>query len=207
MARAEDTGLIDLFDEFYSSCYDHDIIKLAENYPDDARSLPIDFDDLYRFDSDLAYDYRTKPERIVEYAEEALRLYENPVDVSLGQAHVRITGLPETTAIYNIGADRRGQLVDVEGVVETATEAQPRVASAAYECQRCGTLTRMPQIESPWYCPECETWNGWKLTECLGCGRQPPRIPIRHADVPFDDSTKVGLRDRVRVKAKKLLSR
>jgi len=78
-----------LFEQFFRNYYDNEIKQLAQQYPNEQRSLHIDWQDLYRFDPDLA-DFIAQPEQLQRYAEEALRLYDLPIDVSLGQAHVRI---------------------------------------------------------------------------------------------------------------------
>ena len=110
MARAENTELIDDFEEFYRNYYRNEIGELAQQYPTERKSLYVDWQELYRFDPDLADDYRAHPEEFQEYAEEALRLYDLPVDVKLGQAHVRVRNLPETTDIREIRADHRGDV-------------------------------------------------------------------------------------------------
>ena len=172
MARAENTELIDDFEEFYRNYYRNEIGELARQYPNGQRSLFIDWDDLYRFDSDLADDYRSQPGQLQEYAEEALRLYDLPVDVGLGRAHVRIRGLQEATEIREIRARHRGQLLSVQGTVQKATDVRPKITEAAFECQRCGTLTRIPQTGGDFQEPH----------ECQGCERQGP------FDVNFDQS-------------------
>lgn len=53
--------------------------------------------------------------------------------------------------------------------------------------------------DSPWYCPGCERWVGWKRSEC-SCGRQEPRLPLRYEDVDVDSSRRVTRRDRLAVK-------
>ena len=172
MARAENTELIDDFEEFYRNYYRNEIGELARQYPNEQRSLFIDWDDLYRFDSDLADDYRSQPGQLQEYAEEALRLYDLPVDVGLGRAHVRIRGLQEATEIREIRARHRGQLLSVQGTIQKATDVRPKITEAAFECQRCGTLTRIPQTGGDFQEPH----------ECQGCERQGP------FDVNFDQS-------------------
>ena len=160
MTRAENTELIDRFEQFYRDYYADEIGELAQKYPDEKRSLYIDWDDLYRYDADIADDYLAQPQQIQEYAEEALRLYDLPVDVSLGQAHVRIRNLPETTAINSLRARHVNTLVAVEGVVLEASDVHPKIQEAAFECQRCGTLIYIPQTESalqkPHKCQACE---------------------------------------------------
>jgi replicative DNA helicase Mcm len=172
MARAEDTEVIDKFEAFYRDYYRNEIGQLAQKYPNEKRSLYVDWNDLYRFDPDLADDFIAQPDQMLEYAEEALRLYDLPVDVKLGQAHVRVQNLQRTTGIRDIRARHRGQLVEVTGIVRKATDVRPKVIEAAFECQRCGTLTRIPQTSGEFYEPH----------ECQGCERQGP------FDINFDQS-------------------
>jgi len=52
------------------------------------------------------------------------------------------------------------------------------------------------QRESPWFCPDCEHWVGWKRQQC-SCGREEPRFPLRYDDVTFDQAWRVTRRDRL----------
>ena len=184
MARADDTELIDTFDEFYRSYYRNDIGELAQKYPTEQKSLYVDWQDLYQFDPDLADDFRTKPQQLTEYAEEALRLYDLPVDVSLGQAHVRVRNLPESTDIRQIRADHRGSLISIKGIVRKATDVRPKITNAAFECQRCGTLTRIPQTDGDFQEPH----------ECQGCERQGP-FRINFDQSEFIDAQKLRVQE------------
>jgi replicative DNA helicase Mcm len=184
MAQAENTELIDLFEEFYRDYYRNEIGDLAQKYPNERRSLFIDWQDLYRFDPDLADDYKSQPEQLQEYAEEALRMYDLPVDVSLGQAHVRVRNLPESTAIRDIRAADRGKLINVHGVVGKTTNVRPKVTMAAFECQRCGTLTRIPQSSGDFQEPH----------ECQGCERQGP-FRINFDQSEFVDAQKLRVQE------------
>ena len=139
MARAENTELIDAFEELYRDYYRNEIGELAQRYPNEQKSLYLDWQDIYRFDPDLADDVKSHPEELRDYAEEALRLYDLPVDVKLGQAHVRVHNLSDSTDIRDIRADHRGQLISVQGIVRKATDVKPKITQAAFECQRCGT--------------------------------------------------------------------
>lgn len=184
MTRAENAGLIDDFGEFYRDYYSDEIDELARQYPNEQRSLFIDWDDLYQFDPDLADDYRSQPAQLQEYAEEALRLYDLPVDVGLGRAHVRIRGLHETTEIRKIRARHRGQLLSIQGIVQNATEVSPKITEAAFECQRCGTLTRIPQTDGGFQEPH----------KCQGCERQGP-FNINFEQSEFVDTQTIQLFD------------
>jgi replicative DNA helicase Mcm len=184
MARPDDTELIDRFEEFYRTYYRNEIAALAQKYPSEQKSLYIDWQDLARFDTSLADDFRNKPAQLREYAEEALRLYDLPVDVSLGQAHVRVTRLPETTDIRSIRSDHRGMLITVQGIIRKATDVRPKVTTAAFECQRCGTLSRIPQGSGEFQEPH----------ECQGCERQGP-FQINYDQSEFIDAQKLRVQE------------
>jgi len=184
MATAENTELIDRFEEFYRNYYRNEIGELAQKYPNDQKSLYIDWDDLYRFDQDLADDYRTKPSQLQEFAEEALRLYDLPVDVSLGQAHVRVRNLPESEDIRDIRHEHHGNLISVQGIVRKATDVRPKVTEAAFECQRCGTLSRIPQAAGDFQEPH----------ECQGCERQGP-FRLNTDQSQFIDAQKIRVQE------------
>ncbi|WP_436925450.1 minichromosome maintenance protein MCM [Halosimplex amylolyticum] len=184
MARAENTELIDAFEDLYRDYYRNEIGDLAQKYPTEQKSLYLDWQDIYRFDPDLADDVQSHPEELREYAEEALRLYDLPVDVKLGQAHVRVRNLPDSTDIREIRADHRGQLISVQGIVRKATDVKPKITQAAFECQRCGTLTRIPQ----------QTGDFQEPHECQGCERQGP-FRINFDQSEFIDAQKIRVQE------------
>jgi replicative DNA helicase Mcm len=184
MARAENQELVERFEQFYRRYYSDAIGDLAQRYPREQKSLHVDWTDLYRFDPDVADDYLSQPEQLGECAEEALRLYDLPVDVSLGQAHVRLRNLDEHTAIREIRAEHVGRLVSVQGMIRKATEVRPKVEEAAFECQRCGTLTRVPQSGGSFQEPH----------ECEGCERQGP-FEVNVDQSEFVDSQKLRVQE------------
>ncbi|MGM0590813.1 MAG: LAGLIDADG family homing endonuclease [Halobacteriota archaeon] len=186
MAQAQNPELTERFIQFYRNYYRDDIGRLAQNYPNEQRSLYLDYDDLYTFDPDLAKDYRNHPEQMQEYAEEALRLYDLPADVSLGQAHVRLQNLDESVDIRSIRVhdDHVGKLISVQGIVRKATDVRPKVTEAMFECQRCGTMTPIPQSDGSFQEPH----------ECQGCERQGPfRVNLDQSE--FIDSQKLRVQE------------
>lgn len=186
MAQAGNQDLTERFIQFYRNYYREEIGGLAQRYPNEQRSLYIEYDDLYQFDRDLAEDFRTKPEQMREYAEEALRLYDLPADVSLGRAHVRIENLPESIDIRGIRVhdDHIGKLVSIKGIVRKATDVRPKVTEAAFECQRCGTITYIPQSDGGFQEPH----------ECQGCERQGP-FRVNFDQSEFVDSQKLRIQE------------
>jgi len=184
MARAENRELVDSFEQFYRRYYSEEIGELARNYPREQKSLYLDWTDLYNFDPDIAEDYRSQPEQLMECAEEALRLYDLPVDVSLGQAHVRVRNLDDHTDIRAIRSRHVGRLVSVQGMVRKATDVRPKAEETAFECQRCGTLTRVPQSGGSFQEPH----------ECQGCERQGP-FTVNFDQSEFIDSQKLRIQE------------
>ncbi|WP_338730084.1 LAGLIDADG family homing endonuclease [Haladaptatus sp. DJG-WS-42] len=184
MAHAENAELIDRFEEFYRNYYRDAIGELAQKYPNEQRSLYLDYQDLYRFDPDLADDYRSQPGQLQQYAEEALRMYDLPVDVGLGRAHIRIRNLPEATDIRKIRARHRGRLIAVQGIVRKATDVRPKIQEAAFECLRCGTLSFIQQAGGDFQEPH----------ECQGCERQGP-FSINFDQSEFIDAQKLRVQE------------
>jgi len=149
------------FEDFYRTYYHEDIGELAGSYPHDQESLHVDWMDLYRHESELADDLVSNPDEIREYAEEALRMYDLPVDVPLADAHVRFYNVDDTKHITGIDADRDvGSLQAVKGQVNKMSENLGKDQEVAFECQRCGTLTHIPQTgdgrQEPHECKGCE---------------------------------------------------
>ncbi|QWC18953.1 LAGLIDADG family homing endonuclease [Halorubrum sp. 2020YC2] len=186
MAQAGTQDLTERFIQFYRNYYREEIGTLAQRYPNEQRSLYVSYDDLFQFDRDLAEDFLNKPEQMREYAEEALRLYDLPADVSLGRAHVRIEDLPESVDIRGIRVhdDHISKLVSVQGIVRKATDVRPKVTEAAFECQRCGTMTYIPQSDGGFQEPH----------ECQGCERQGP-FRVNFDQSEFVDSQKLRIQE------------
>ncbi|UWG46492.1 DNA endonuclease related to intein-encoded endonuclease [Halanaeroarchaeum sp. HSR-CO] len=167
MAEVRDQELVDRFETFYRRYYADEIAELARGYPRERKSLEIDWEDLFRFDPDFADDVVSYPDRFRDAAEEALRLYDLPVDVSLAQAHVRIQNLGEVTEIREIRSDHINTLVSVRGIVRKATNVRPKIQEATFVCQRCGAETIVPQTDAgfqdPYQCESCERQGPFQL--------------------------------------------
>jgi len=166
-ARDVDPDLIDKIQSFLKKYYREEIAALAQKYPSEQKSLVVDYQDIFKWDSDAADDFLNKPERMVEYAEEALRLLELPVDESLSKAHVRVENIPSEQTFYPgefSPTDHSGSFRAIRGEVSRATDVFARATTVAFECQRCGTLTRISQSGGDFEEPH----------ECTGCERQGP---------------------------------
>jgi replicative DNA helicase Mcm len=163
--------------KFYSRYCEDDIAELIVKYPKEQNSLWVDVDnDLYSYDQDLAYDVKQHPDTFRELFEEALALYDANHGVDLSGASIRFhnisTRAKKVAGIRNEDVDK---LISIDGQISKATAIRPVVKKAAWECQRCGTYTRM-QIENELTEPH----------ECKGCERQGPYSLDYHESVVRD---------------------
>ncbi|MEE6209748.1 ATP-binding protein [Salarchaeum sp. III] len=167
MAQSQDQELTERFETFFRRYYSDEVGALARQYPRDKKSLVVDWDDLYQFDPDFAEDYVRHPDQLQEAAEEALRVYDLPIDVSLGQAHVRVRNLGETTEIRSLRAEHMNTFVAVQGIVRKATDVKPKIQTAVFVCQRCGSEQHVPQgdggFQEPYQCESCERQGPFQL--------------------------------------------
>jgi hypothetical protein len=58
----------------------------------------------------------------------------------------------------------------------------------------------MKDVNSMWWCKDCQTWNGTELPACLKCERQRPLLPVTVDNVPVKHSKDVTLKHRVYAK-------
>ena len=98
--RKENETTTETLTRFLRERYCDAVGTLAQRYPNEERSLVVDYDELFEFDWSIAEDYLTKPEQMGEYFEEALRQYDLPADIDLANAHVRVSNLPPEHTYY-----------------------------------------------------------------------------------------------------------
>jgi len=173
MSAVGTAELVDSIGKFFRRYYDDEIKQLAQKYPQEQRSLYVDWNDVFQYNDRereidaIADDVLAQPEQMQRLFEEALRQYDLPIDVSLGNAHVRFTNLPDGET-YDIGGFspslKDGSLIALQGQIAKKTKVAPIPTEIAYECQLCGTLNRVPQSGHGFEEPH----------ECKGCDRQGP---------------------------------
>ena len=169
MSAEDDTDLIDSFRSLYQEYYDEQIRTLADKHPD-RRSLYVDWHDIEEFDAEIAEGYVNNPDQYRQRAEKALQLFGHSVEADLEQANVRLQNPPERTEINirEIQSDDKSKLITTRGIVREATEVRTILQHAAFECQRCGTLTYVDQHNNA---PQ-------KPYECRGCEQQGPFVLV-----------------------------
>ena len=122
MALPDDFDPTERFEEFFGKDYRNQIGKFALDYPDERRSLYINWNELDRYDSNIAYDFIARPDQMREYAEKALRCCDLPVEVNLDNANVRVEQISETTPLVELRSEHLGTLVEITGRIQKKLE-------------------------------------------------------------------------------------
>ncbi|GAB7010482.1 minichromosome maintenance protein MCM [Halorubrum trueperi] len=183
--RKENETLTETLVRFIRERYRDAIGELAQRYPNEQKSLVIDYDELFEFDHELADDVLAKPEEMREYMEEALRQFDLPADVDLANAHVRVSNLPPEHTYYPGGfspTEQAGDYRAIMGEISKVTDQYSKIVEAAFECKRCGTFTYVPQTDSGFQEPH----------ECQGCERQGP-FTVNFDQSAFVDAQQIRL--------------
>lgn len=213
-------GLVENFLQFFRNYYRDEIGTLAQKYPNDQRSLRIDYNDLYQYDRELADDWISQPDQVQEHAETALQKFDLPAHVKLSKAHVRLVNLPDDhthhpghfspTEVHN-----KRPNVGIQGEIIANSDVYPSITDAAFECQRCGTMNLIPQdddYQEPHDCQGCEREGPFKVnfdqSEFVDAQKvrvsEPPEVAAGEGqtiDVVLEDDIagKVSAGDRVTI--------
>jgi len=141
-----------------------DLNSLAEKYPE-KRSLFIDWQELERYDHELAEELIKEPDEIIGLFEKILREKDIPIleITEEPRFHVRFYNLPRekgySVMIRDITADYIDRLVSVDGVVNRIGDVLPKVSVGCFICNKCGERHDEPQttrfLRGPISCKNC----------------------------------------------------
>jgi replicative DNA helicase Mcm len=187
MPHKTDHELLAKFEELYQDYYHKEIGKLAEHYPKEQQGLTIQAKDLYKKNPALLDDWVDQPDQLKHHAEETLALYDLPIDIDLHGAHVRLAdshGYLDRKGIGDLHSEDLGTVVALRTQIGKVSERKPRLKEGAFECQRCGTRTRM---EQPW-------GDTNEPHQCQGCERQGP-FRLNEAQSEWVDQRKLRLEE------------
>ena len=159
-----------------------------------AKSLVIDFTDIYGFDMELARIILDDPETITPIFESVVRSKLRTRDPfyaeSLDRVNVRYRNLPAETPLRRLGADHISHLIMVRGIIVRASSVTPLVVRATFRCPVCGELNHIEQsgqtIQKPQKCIACDNRKGFELVpkESLFIDSQNVNIQERPEDLP-----------------------
>ncbi len=155
-----------IWKEFFEMYYRDELNRLADAvefggdlslYVDFLRDLSI-----YR-EGRLGEELLSRPDVVLNHANEGLALTENIHDVSLENCRVRFLNLPTSrrVLIRDLRSEHISKFVAIEGIVRKVTEVRPRVVVAAFTCTKCGKLVNVTQdeeatLKQPYECPACK---------------------------------------------------
>jgi len=173
---------IEDFVEFFETYYRDELGAFLEQYPD-RRVFRVDYDDVYRFDADLADDWLQDPATISRWFEDGLH-DANTAGIDISDSECVLVGLPDHAVVSpeDIRNEHAGQYIGVRGDLSRITTPDDYARVLTYTCARCGTPTEVPQPDDELREPN----------ECQGCERQGP-FDIDDSASDFVDYSKVRI--------------
>ncbi len=110
-------------------------------------SLYVNYDDLLRFDPELARLLGEEPEETIKIADDALvevLKIEDPIyaasEETKGLFHVRFSNLPDLVDLRRLRSVHLGNLIAVEGIVIRQTVVKPLLIEGVFQCVRCSQV-------------------------------------------------------------------
>jgi len=130
------------FREFFESKY---YSQLIENVRKGDRFLIVDFNELAKFEPELAESLLDNPEDGLKAAELAISEF----DLDEKEIKVRIKNLPpsQQIRIRDIRSIHIGKMLSVVGLVRQKSDVRPQVTNAKFECPSCGNNIVVLQLE------------------------------------------------------------
>jgi len=148
---------IEKFKDFVEKNY---LSELTNNIRKDKKFLIIDFNQLSKFDPELADGLLEQPEDSIKAAELAIE----QVDIENAEdTKIRFKNLPESQQIMvrNIRSKHLEKLFQIDGIVRQKSDVRPQVTAAKFECPSCGNVINVLQLDT-----------AFKEPSRCGCGRK-----------------------------------
>ena len=187
-----DVSVVSKWEAFFQGTeYMQKVREVADLYPE-VRSVNVQYDDLDRFDADLAASLLEHPDLYLLAGKQAMKNLMHQ-DMRRAQINLRILSLPRDSRveIRDLRAKHVGKLVSVEGLVRKATEVRPKITDALFQCLRCGHVIREQQ-EGLFFKEPMECYK-----EQDGCGRSAgsTKFKLLTEESRFVDTQKVEIQE------------
>jgi len=160
----------DALDTFIRTYCETEVARVAKGYPKDTQSFYIDFLDLYQASPKFADRITENPEDVWYHLENLVTGYDWPVDQSFRQLNVRINGAAYERTVPELRRDDIAKYVAIRGQVNEISQVQPKPTEAAFNCNGCENIARVPQrgeyLRTPSYdCEACDEHYEWILND------------------------------------------
>jgi len=163
-------GIVEQFSEYLREYEREGLAELAQRYPSD-KEYEIDWMDLFMSDDDLAHDYLESPRMMHKQLEAAIPEVSLPQPGELDDVNVRVVNAPDRVtyspaAVAKVSDEDPGYIA-VQGQLSKVTTPAKKMVEIAYECNKCGRITRVQQpseeIEEPHECSHCERQGPFEI--------------------------------------------
>ena len=150
----EDNELQDIIEVFLREKYYDELLDAARS---DRTSIMVDFNNLDRYNPDVADILLETPNKFFSACKEAVEAIDLP---TRDKIRIRFRELPDykQIRIRNLRAKHVGKFISIEGVVRRASDIRPEISEAIFECPKCGgrlsVLQTSKSLRKPSYC-EC----------------------------------------------------
>lgn len=155
-------------EDLLNDYYEEEIAELYSKYPNEQRTLTVEWSDILRKSVDVADYAIDEPESTQTVFEKALAEIDRGPDIDLSSAHVQFKDPEEPYTIPELKGGQVGKLVTVRGQVAKASAIKPRLTKANLRCKSCGGTFDVHQpvhgINKP---------NRCLITDCNGQSFEP----------------------------------
>lgn len=129
-----------------------DLEKLSERYPE-VKSLYVDWQELEKYDEEIAERLINEPDKIIPLFEEVLNeedfLILDSEKIGRPEFHVKFHNLPKekgyTVMIRDIDSDDIAKFISTDGTINRISEVLPKVYVGKFRCVGCSTLFDVKQ--------------------------------------------------------------
>src|SRR3989338_8769999 len=137
--------VITKFRKFIETFYYNNLLNTVKK---NTGALVVEFNDIAKFDLELADQLINNFDDIAKDAEEAIKQFDIPE--AQYPIKFRMINLPKSAflPIRNIRAKNLGKLIETEGLIRQASDVRPKVTVTEYECPNCGAVLRVDQVGS-----------------------------------------------------------
>ncbi len=169
---------VERFREFYQGYQDENgkhiyIEQVQKMSLEGLSSVILNYDDLLRYDPELARLLRENPEETIKAADDALvevLRVEDPIYASSGEVfHARFISIPDIVDLRRLRSVHLGQFISVEGIIIRQSVVKPLLVQGVFQCAICGEVHYINQEDGmyaePSRCvnPNCGKKGPFKL--------------------------------------------